>query len=727
MNPSRLTDWRPQPAALKFATRAAIFMPISFGLTQLLVPGDHAPVFAGFGSFALLVLVEFTGRTRSRLIAYLAMALVGVVFISIATLCSQSLVLATALAGILTFAITFSGVINGYLAAARTSAILLVVLPVMVPADAAAIPERLLGWGIACVVCIPAIFLVWKTPWAADLAKGCARCCRSMAQLLRAPDDEGLRETATQDLKSVRAKYLATPHRPTGPTGRPAAIAALIDELGWMIQTFWQPGPSLAGSPGSGARRLREVGSGVLERSAEALLGRGGQVSTMELDEARNDLVPEFTHHLAGNRERKSELRDDLTRTFRLRMLGFSVAEVASFSNIAVGRKRSRGVFGVSWLRVFHRGRAGVSAAENLLIEHADLRSAWLRTSLRAAVGIALAVLVAELVNADNAFWVVLGTLSVLRSNASGTRGSVFSALVGTMVGIAIGAGAVVLIGEREAVLWIALPIAVLFAAYAGRAISFGASQAGFSMLVMILFNLISPVGAEIGLIRAQDVAIGCVVSLLVGILMWPHGARELIKRALGEAYRTSVRLMASRTKLAIEGDPIDHEDPERLAATAATDRLEMALRQHLDETTAGEVESGSLVALAACASRLRRAAHSLRTMSLLPWYAPVPEELIGELVDLDEDVRDWYVRLGDAISTGGEVPPPEPRSADYADRLLELIAESDDGDSLHRALTAAWLTQALEYLSLLESRVAELADELFAITAAEQRDHQVG
>ena len=55
------------------------------------------------------------------------------------------------------------------------------------------------------------------------------------------------------------------------------------------------------------------------------------------------------------------------------------------------------------------------------------------------------------------------------------------------------------------------------------------------------------------------------------------------------------------------------------------------------------------------------------------------------------------------------------------------MIAESDGGDSLHRALTAAWLTQALEYLSLLESRVAELADELFAVTAAEQRDHQVG
>lgn len=726
-NPSRLTEWRPQGAALKFAVRAAIFMPLSFALATVLVDGEHGPVFAGFGSFALLVLVEFTGRPRSRLAAYLALAAVGAAFITIATLCSQSVVAATALAGLLTFAITYSGVINGYLAAARTAAILLVVLPVMVPADAAAIPERLLGWGIACLVCIPAILLLWKTPWAAQLAKGCARTCRSMAELLRNPDSDELRDRATADLKAVRTRYLATPHRPTGPTGRPAAIAALIDELGWMLGTFWQPGPSLLGAPGSGAERVREAGARVLEDSSDALLGHGGLVATTELDERRTMLVPEFTRKLAGDREAKASLKDDLTRTFRLRMLGFSVAEVAAFSNVAVGSRQGRGVLGVAWMRIFKHGRRSVSAAENLLVEHADLRSAWLRTSLRAAAGIALAVFVADLANAQNAFWVVLGTLSVLKSNASGTRGSVFSSLVGTAVGIMIGAVAVVLIGEREAVLWVALPVAVLFAAYAGRAISFGASQAGFSMLVMILFNLIDPVGAEIGLVRAQDVALGCLVSLAVGLLLWPHGARELIKRTLADAYETSIDLVASRTRQAIEGETIEHDSPDRLAATAATDRLEMALRQHLEETTAGEVESGSLVALAASASRLRRAGHSLRTMSLLPWYAPVPKELIDGLLDMDESVRRWYSDLGRSLDRGGEVPPPEPLEAPFAGRLLELIAESDDPDSMHGALTAAWLTQALEYLSLLESRVAELADGLFAVTEAELRDGQVG
>src|SRR5690606_18757108 len=125
-------------------------------------------------------------------------------------------------------------------------------------------------------------------------------------------------------------------------------------------------------------------------------------------------------------------------------------------------------------------------------------------------------------------------------------------------------------------------------AAYAGRAISFAASQAGFSMLVMILFNLIQPVGAAVGLVRVEDVAIGCVVSLFVGLLMWPHGARELIKRTLGEAYVSAAALMGARTGLAIEGRPIGHDDEKRFEATAAADRLETALRQQLEEMPSG-------------------------------------------------------------------------------------------------------------------------------------------
>jgi len=72
----------------------------------------------------------------------------------------------------------------------------------------------------------------------------------------------------------------------------------------------------------------------------------------------------------------------------------------------------------------------------------------------------------------------------------------------------------VIAIGTHEAVLWAVLPVAVLVAAYAPRGISFAAGQAGFTVVLFVLFNLIQPVGWSVGLVRVEDVAIGFAISL---------------------------------------------------------------------------------------------------------------------------------------------------------------------------------------------------------------------
>jgi len=63
----------------------------------------------------------------------------------------------------------------------------------------------------------------------------------------------------------------------------------------------------------------------------------------------------------------------------------------------------------------------------------------------------------------------------------------------------------------------------ILVAAYAPRAISFAAGQAGFTVVLFVLFNLIQPTGWRVGLVRIEDVAIGFGVSLGVGLLFWPR------------------------------------------------------------------------------------------------------------------------------------------------------------------------------------------------------------
>jgi hypothetical protein len=78
----------PGLVALRSAARAAIVMPAVFAFADKVIGSPQVATFAAFGSFAMLVLVEFGGPMRTRLIAYASLALVGAANITLGTLCS---------------------------------------------------------------------------------------------------------------------------------------------------------------------------------------------------------------------------------------------------------------------------------------------------------------------------------------------------------------------------------------------------------------------------------------------------------------------------------------------------------------------------------------------------------------------------------------------------------------------------------------------------------------
>ncbi len=721
---SQLTEWRPDPAALKNAARAGIAVPAAFAVATLLVGGDHSPTFAAFGSFALICLVAFGGRTSTRILAYFGMGLAGMVLIAIGTVSSNDIYVATAVSALVTFLIFFAGVVNSYLAAARNTAILMLALSLMIPAEISAIDDRLYGWAIAWVIAVASIFLVWRTTWVAELQRGCSRACLALADLVAEPGDDQAAERAVDSIRTLRKRFLATPQRPTGPTGSAAALAALIDELSWLVGQIRRRQPRLVQDDGPAGATVRGASADVLTRSAQVILNREATADTQRLDQSRDELVLDFTAKVQGGNEGRGELRNDLSRTFWLRALSFSVAEVARFAEVASGGVRASGPLGERWRRVFRLGTKEVERTEQLLVEHVDQQSVWLRNSLRGAIAIAVAVFVAELISAENAFWVVLGTLSVLRSNSVGTEGSVVSALVGTVVGLTVGSVFIILIGENQALLWIALPLSVFFAGFAPRAFSFGAGQAGFSVMVMVLFNLIEPIGVEVGLVRIEDIATGCAVSLAVGALMWPRGASELLRQCLGDSFSSSSRLVDNRIQAAIVGQVVDSSDPVSAEATAASNRLDAAVRQYLDESSAARSDPESLIALAACSARLRRLSYAFRMMLLKPWYvAPGGLGLGLELAALNDQARDWYLECSRAIANSDPLPEPGPVSDLLDAAILEKINCAEDSQSLHSALTAAWIFQALVYLIFLEGRVVSHADRLFTASADEGQE----
>src|SRR5689334_18228357 len=55
--------------------------------------------------------------------------------------------------------------------------------------------------------------------------------------------------------------------------------------------------------------------------------------------------------------------------------------------------------------------------------------------------------------------------------------------------------------------------------------------------VVLIPFNLIAPVGWKLGVARGEDVAVGVGISVVVGVLLWPRGARAELRMTLVALY----------------------------------------------------------------------------------------------------------------------------------------------------------------------------------------------
>ncbi|MCB0862580.1 MAG: FUSC family protein [Solirubrobacterales bacterium] len=723
---SRLTE-RIDPAAFKVALRTAIFMPVCFALATLFLDGRATP-FAAFGSFIILAMVTFAGRPGPRFWAWLALVLAGCALIALGTYLSTRVNIAGVLvAGVVSFLIFFLGVVNPYIAAARNGAVLLLALPLMIEAPDAAIDDRLSGWLLAAVICIPATYLLWRLPWTGELRRQSARVCAALARLARDPGSESLREAAREKVWTLRRRFVATPHRPTGATGVSAAIASLVEELGWLHGLITIPGAGID-ADGFYARRLRSAVADLLEASSQVLNGEAVPLPVAPVTGYLDELVENSATELIKVDRAGIEVEArQLEHEFRLRKVAYAALDLSRMVEIATERERAPGLLGRAWTWFTVRSRRQVRETGRIVTEHSALSSSWFQNSIRGAIGIALAVWMADLLSVQNAFWVVLGTLSVLRNNAIGTRGSVARALAGTMVGILIGTLVIALIGDSTVLLWIALPLSVLFAAYAPRALSLAAGQAGFAVLVMVLYNLIEPVGWQVAIIRIQDVAVGCGVSLVVGLLIWPRGATALIRHALAESLRAGSELVKNRGLAVLDGRPGDN-GPDWEESLAASDRLDAALRQYLDETSGEQVDPEALMALAAAGLRLRRVADGLGL---------IPEEAWFEIPDRDSspglelmicEVTDWYSRVGEAIELAS--PPPAPLALD-PQLPHELISRLESGgtgpESPGAGIARIWIYENFAYLAELSVRFNQHARALFHARRADEVAGQPG
>jgi uncharacterized membrane protein YccC len=716
-----------------------------FALGDKVIENAAIATFAAFGSFAMLLLVDFGGPMRARVQAQLALSATGCALVCLGTLASQRVWIAVVAMTAIGFAVIFSGVVSSVLAGASTSLLLAFILPVTLAGPVSSLPDRVAGWAMASGAALIAILLFWPTPARGPLRDAAAAACSALAVRLRAdvaylisgkgPSLAGDHERAVKDAEQAVATmhrvFLATPFRPTGLSTSARTVVRLVDEINWLEAIVAHSARPVGAPIDHPACAVKLAAAAVLERGGELLETVGGDAGKLheaiaELKNSMDNVESGATSELLVRRKPveddatgAGELITALDPSFRAQELGYAVSIIAENIDLTAAAERR------SWVdRVLGRqpkGLAGAaSAAQQRAAAHIDLGSVWLHNSVRGAVALGLAVLVANETGVQHSFWVVLGTLSVLRSNALSTGQNILRSLLGTVAGFVIAGVLLALIGDTTTLLWFLLPVAILLAGVAPAVVGFATGQAAFTLTLVFLYNIIQPDGWKVGLLRVEDIAIGCGVSLLVGLLFWPRGAGAALRKALAQAYIDSARYLASAVDFGMRRCDADaaaavepEADAERAAASAR--RLDDTFRGYLAERGSKPAPLAEISGLVTGVSGLRIAADAVldlweREDGAAPGDRAAARE---ELLKSSALVEGWYDNLAARLADGRPPNPPLAHDEVADGRLVDAVAKdlrAADGKASATAVRMVWTGDHLDAVRRLQEVIVEPA-----------------
>jgi uncharacterized membrane protein YccC len=577
-------------------------MPPLFALFLYAFDNDEAALFASFGAFAFLGFADFGGPPRHRTNAYLALTFVGAVLVAGGTLMSNEALVVGIVGIAVAGGVRFLGSFGGYFQASVSPLILAYVLAASVPAPGSTVPDRVLGWVVAGLVCTVAALVLWPRRERLKLRAAARDAATALADHVEqlattaGPTEETLAATERTVADLEASSNVA--QRPAGPSAHDAALSFLVDQLervAVFVRTHRRRRVPEDAAPLAtlAAETLRAIARtlasatppddvdaqvkacldaklGVVERAVDAI-GRGEDPGAV-LDRI-DDLVPErIILLLAGS-------------------------ALANASIVVSGHAPSTGTVSIPLEVPLTAGvRGTLGRLRHLVAANAVPTSAYAQDAVRAGVAIGAALFLAGELRLDHGFWVVLGTLSVLRSNAFETGRSAVFASLGTAIGFAVSAALLALVGFDDVGLWIVVIAGFFLSAYTPQVLGFVAGQVSFTIAVVAMFNLLLPEGWHTGLVRLENILIGASVSAVVALVFWPRRASVELRANIATLYRD-----------------LSTELPERIGRVDTPDEVSRAeLRAHagyvqyLAETARNPQGRGSWATLLADAAQVR-------------------------------------------------------------------------------------------------------------------------
>jgi hypothetical protein len=325
--------------------------------------------FAAFGSFAMLLLVDFTGSIQDRIRSQALLGIACTVLIALGTLASQTTWISVVGMAIIAFVVLFSAVVSSVLASATTSLLLAYILPVSLPGPASQIPDRIAGWGMAAGASVIAIAVLWPAATRDPIRSKAIAGCRAIGERLRSevafimahgsadalPAYRTAIEAADAAVSDLYRTFFQTPYRPTGLTTSARAVVRLVDDLRWCngIVLRGQAGahPHVH-TPNPRVAAVKRTASDVLDRCADLLSAPGESSAPLDqamaaLQEALEQLEVEVMNKLPAEvcdecllDGSSNRVVNSLDPSFRAQELSFIVLQIGANTNVAAAAAR---------------------------------------------------------------------------------------------------------------------------------------------------------------------------------------------------------------------------------------------------------------------------------------------------------------------------------------------------------------------------------------------------